>query len=301
MIRPEKSDRGWRRPDERVQKEIHNEDGDIRTKEEHQKKIDKVNPEETRRRSMEAKLQLEGKKILVTGGSRGIGASIVKTLASRGASVGFTYSSREDSAMALLKELPGSGHFTAQLNTSDEASVDRFVQLSLEKFGEIDGLVNNAGITKDGLLLRMKPEDFDQVIQTNLRGTFLLTKGFLKSMIKARKGSIVNITSVIGQTGNAGQANYAASKAGIEAFARSAAQEVASRGIRINNIAPGFIATEMTAVLSEDQKKAIMEKIPMARMAEAEEVATVVAFLVSEDSKYMTGHTLSVNGGMFMN
>ncbi len=245
--------------------------------------------------------QLAGKKVLVTGGSRGIGASIVRILAARGAQVGFTYSSREDAAIALLKELPGAGHFTSQLNTSDEASVENFINKSIENFGEIDGLVNNAGITKDGLLLRMKTEDFDNVINTNLKGTFLLTKGLLKSMLKARKGSIVNITSVIGQTGNAGQANYAASKAGIEGFSKSVALEVASRGIRVNNIAPGFIATEMTSVLTDEQKSGIQSKIPMGRIAAPEEIATVVAFLLSDDSKYMTGHTLSVNGGMFMN
>lgn len=246
-------------------------------------------------------LQLKGRKVIVTGGSRGIGASIVKLLAQRGAQVGFTYASREDAAMEVLKSLPGEGHFIAHLNVSDEASVNQFVEKCLEKFGEIDGLVNNAGITKDGLLMRMKADDFESVIQTNLKGVFLLTKAFIKSMIKARKGSIVNITSVIGQTGNAGQSNYAASKAGTEAFGRSIAAEVASRGIRVNSVAPGFIATEMTSVLTEDQQKAILEKIPMGRIADAEEVATVVSFLLSDDSKYVTGHTLSVNGGMFMN
>lgn len=187
------------------------------------------------------------------------------------------------------------------MNTADEASVETAVGQVLTKFGEIDGVVNNAGITKDTLLLRMKTEDFDAVINTNLRGTFLVTKAFLKSMVKARKGSIVNITSVIGQTGNAGQANYAASKAGIEAFSRSTAQEIASRGIRVNCIAPGFIGTEMTGVLTDDQKNAILSKIPMNRIAEPSEIATVVSFLISEDSKYITGHTLSVNGGLFMN
>jgi len=244
---------------------------------------------------------LAGKKVFITGGSRGIGASIVKLLAERGAQVAFTYSSRADAAEKILKELPGSGHFHLQMNTADETSVDAAINQVLEKFGEVDGVVNNAGITKDGLLLRMKPEDFDSVINTNLRGTFLVTKGFLKSMVKARKGSIVNITSVIGQTGNAGQANYAASKAGTEAFSRSIAQEVGSRGIRVNCIAPGFIGTEMTEVLTEDQKKAILTKIPMQRIADPSEIATVVSFLISEDSKYITGHTLSVNGGLFMN
>jgi 3-oxoacyl-[acyl-carrier protein] reductase len=179
--------------------------------------------------------------------------------------------------------------------------VDSAIKQVVEKFGDIDGVVNNAGITKDGLLMRMKSEDFDAVVNTNLRGTFLVTKGFLRTMIKARKGSIVNITSVIGQTGNAGQANYAASKAGTEGFSRSVAQEVASRNVRVNCVAPGFIDTEMTSELTEDQKKGILTKIPMERMAQAEEVATAVAFLLSEDAKYITGHTLSVNGGLFMN
>lgn len=244
---------------------------------------------------------LSGKKVFVTGGSRGIGAAIVQMLAERGAQVAFTYASRADAAEKLLSSLPGTGHFHLQMNTADEASVDAGINQVLEKFGEVDGVVNNAGITKDGLLLRMKTEDFDSVINTNLRGTFLVTKGFLKSMVKARKGSVVNITSVIGQTGNAGQANYAASKAGTEAFSRSIAQEVASRGIRVNCIAPGFIGTEMTEVLSDDQKKAILSKIPMQRIAEPSEIASVVSFLISEDSKYITGHTLSVNGGLFMN
>ena len=156
-------------------------------------------------------------------------------------------------------------------------------------------------MTKDGLLLRMKTEDFDSVISTNLRGTFMVVRGVLRGMLKSRAGSIVNITSVIGQTGNAGQANYAASKAGLEAFSRSAAQEVASRGIRVNCIAPGFIATEMTGVLTDEQKKSILAEIPMQRIAEPSEVAAAVGFLLSDDSKYITGHTLSVNGGLFMN
>lgn len=186
------------------------------------------------------------------------------------------------------------------MNLNDESSVEAACSRVLEKFGNIDGVVNNAGVTKDTLLLRMKADDFQSVIETNLKGTFLVTKGFLKSMLKARKGSIVNITSIIGQTGNPGQANYAASKAGIEAFAKSTALEIASRGIRVNCIAPGFISTEMTGALSEDQKKAILSKIPMERIADPEEVAYAVAFLISDESKYITGHTISVNGGMYM-
>jgi 3-oxoacyl-[acyl-carrier protein] reductase len=244
---------------------------------------------------------LQGKKILVTGGSRGIGAAIVQQLASRGAQVAFTYSSREDAAQAVLAQLPGSGHFVARMNLQDEASIEAALAQVIEKFGNLDGVVNNAGMTKDGLLLRMKTEDFDSVIQTNLRGTFIVTRGVLKPMLKARTGSIVNITSVIGQTGNAGQANYAASKAGLEAFSKSVAQEVASRSIRVNCIAPGFIATEMTDTLTEDQKKGILAQIPMSRIADPSEIASCVSFLLSDDSKYITGHTLSVNGGLYMN
>lgn len=244
---------------------------------------------------------LQNKKILVTGGSRGIGAAMVQWLANQGAQVAFTYSSREESAQKVLSGLPGQGHFFVRMNLQDESSVESALNQVIEKFGSLDGVVNNAGMTKDTLLLRMKTEDFDQVLQTNLRGNFLVVRGVLKGMLKARAGSIVNITSVIGQTGNAGQANYAASKAGLEAFSRSVAQEVASRGIRVNCVAPGFIATEMTDVLTEDQKKAILENIPMQRIAAPEEVASAVGFLLSDDSKYITGHTLSVNGGLFMN
>ncbi len=244
--------------------------------------------------------RLLGKKVFVTGGSRGIGAAIVKHLASQGAQVAFSYSSQPASAEAVLKELPGLGHFIVPLQLQNEESVISACEQVLAHFGELDAVVNNAGITKDQLLLRMKTEDFDAVIQTNLRGTFLVTKTLLKSMLKARKGSIVNITSVIGQTGNAGQANYAASKAGTEAFSKSIALEVGSRGIRVNCVAPGFIQTEMTEILNDEQKKNILSKIPLGRIAEAKEVASVVAFLVSEESSYITGHTLSVNGGMYM-
>lgn len=243
---------------------------------------------------------LSSQKILVTGGSRGIGAAIARELAEEGASVALTYVSREDAAQAVLKSLPGSGHLAIRMDVADEASVEKGIEQILAAWSQIDGVVNNAGITKDGLLLRMKTEDFDQVIAANLRGTFLVTKAILKPMIKARKGSILNITSVVGQTGNAGQANYAASKAGVEAFSRSTAAEVASRGIRVNCLAPGFIATEMTGILNEEQKKGILAEIPLGRIAEAKEVATAAAFLLSDRASYITGHTLSVNGGMFM-
>lgn len=244
--------------------------------------------------------QLEELNIFVTGGSRGIGASIVRLLAERGARVAFTYAKNQSSAEELLRTLPGEGHRIYPLLLENEASIESTVELALKDYESFDGLVNNAGLTRDQLLLRMKTEDFDQVIASNLRGSFLVTKAFLKSFVKQRKGSIVSVTSVIGQMGNSGQTNYAASKAGLEAFSKSLAQEVASRNIRVNCVAPGFIKTEMTESLSEDQKKMILDKIPMGRIAEASEVATTIAFLLSEDSKYITGHTLSVNGGMYM-
>ncbi len=244
---------------------------------------------------------LKGKKLIVTGGSRGIGAQIVQLLAAEGAQVAFTYSSKEESAARVAQSLVGDGHFFLQMNVSDEASVEKTMTEIVSRLGEVDGLVNNAGITKDQLLVRMRTEDFDQVINTNLRGTFLVTKHIAKYMMKARKGSVVNITSVVGQTGNAGQSSYAASKAGTVAFSKSVAMELASRGVRCNCIAPGFIGTEMTEGLSGDTKEKILAEIPMSRFGETIDVAHAVRFLLSDESAYITGHTLSVNGGMYMN
>ncbi len=244
---------------------------------------------------------LQGKKIVVTGGSRGIGAAIVKLLAEEGAQVAFTYSSREEAAQQVAHSLTGEGHFYIKMDISNEESVNSAVEHILEKWPEVDGVVNNAGITKDQLLLRMKTEDFDNVVNTNLRGTYLVTKAFTKPMMKARKGSIVNIVSIIGETGNAGQANYAASKAGTIAFAKSVAQEMGSRNIRVNNVAPGYIGTEMTEGLSEEVKNKMMERIPLGRMGEGNDVEQAVRFLLSDESRYITGHTLDVNGGMHMN
>jgi 3-oxoacyl-[acyl-carrier protein] reductase len=243
---------------------------------------------------------LAGKKIIVTGSSRGIGAGIARLLAAEGAQVAVTYSSSEGPAREVLSSLPGAGHMISPLRVDDEASVSQAFETILAQFGELDGLVNNAGITKDQLLLRMKTEDFQSVIQTNLTGTFLCTKLAVKTMMKARKGSIVNITSVIGQTGNAGQANYAASKAGVEGFTKSIAQEVGSRNVRVNCVAPGFIVTDMTDKLNEEQKAAILSKVPLAGLGQADDVAHAVAFLLSDKARYITGHTLSVNGGLHM-
>lgn len=246
-------------------------------------------------------LNLAEKKIFVTGGSRGIGAAIVKYLAEQKASVCFTYSSNEVMAHELLKSLPGPGHLCMKLDVANEANVETVVADVLSKWQKVDGVVNNAGITKDQLLLRMKSDDFSRVLNTNLNGVFYVTKAFSKSMLKARSGSFVNISSVIGSTGNAGQANYAASKGGLEAFTKSVALELASRSIRANCVAPGYIKSDMTAALSEDQLKVFADKIPLARPGEASEVAAAVAFLLSDASSYITGQTLHINGGLFLN
>ncbi len=244
--------------------------------------------------------RFQGKCILVTGSSRGIGAGIARKLAAEGARVAITYSSNPDSAQKVLESLPGEGHIRLQLNVGDEASVQAAFDEVAKTFGKLDGLVNNAGITRDQLLLRMKTEDFESVINTNLKGAFLCTRAAVKLMIKARTGSIVNITSVIGEMGNPGQSNYAASKAGVEGFTKSVAQEVASRNVRVNCIAPGFIVTEMTDVLTDQQKEAILAKVPLNALGDVEDIASATAFLLSPESKYITGHTLSVNGGLYM-
>jgi 3-oxoacyl-[acyl-carrier protein] reductase len=241
-----------------------------------------------------------GKKILVTGSSRGIGAGIAKRLAQEGATVAVTYAGNAQSAEAVRASLPGEGHLLLQLNIADEASVEAAFTQITQKWGGLDGLVNNAGVTKDGLLLRMKTEDFQSVIDTNLKGTFLCTRAAVKMMLKARTGSIVNITSVIGEMGNAGQANYAASKAGVVGFTKSIAQEVASRSIRVNCVAPGFIVTDMTDAMNDKAKEAILSKVPLNTLGDTDDVANATAFLLSSESKYITGHVLSVNGGMYM-
>jgi len=247
-------------------------------------------------------ISLSNQRILVTGGSRGIGASIVKYLDEAGAKLAFTYASRPDQAELVLAQLKNNAqHKIFPLHLTDESQINLASDQILQFFdGEIDGLVNNAGITKDQLFMRMKTQDFDEVIQVNLRGTFLVTKAFLRAFTKQRRGSIVNITSVIGQTGNPGQANYAASKAGVELMARSLALELATRNVRINCIAPGFIETEMTKAFTDQQKDSILGKIPLGRVAKPEEVASVVAFLLGKESSYITGSTINVNGGMFM-
>ena len=240
------------------------------------------------------------KTILVTGSSRGIGRAIALKLAEQGARVAITYSSNPQAAEKVLGQLAGSGHLMLHLNVSDEASVTAAFEEISAKWGKLDGLVNNAGITRDTLILRMKADDFQAVIDTNLKGVFLCTRAAVKMMLKARIGSIVNITSVIGEMGNAGQSNYAASKAGVHGFAQSIAKEVASRNIRVNCVAPGFIVTDMTESMTDTQKKAILDNVPLGTLGDTDDVANAAMFLLSHEAKYITGHTLSVNGGLYM-
>lgn len=246
-------------------------------------------------------MDLTGKNIFITGASRGIGAGIALKCAELGARVALTYSSSEAQAKSVLASLPGSGHLMFKMNVTSKEEVDSVSAQVIEAFGDIHGLVNNAGITKDQLLLRMKDEDFDAVLKANLYGPFYVCKAFAKNMLKTRKASVVNISSVIGSSGNAGQANYAASKAGIEGLTRSLALELASRNVRFNAVAPGYINSDMTAALAENQLKFFSEKIPLGRAGEAHEVAHTVAFLLSDLSSYITGQTIHVNGGLYLN
>ena len=238
--------------------------------------------------------------VLITGSSRGIGAGIARHLSSLGMRVAMTYSRSKDKALKVMEELTGEGHLVLKMDLEDESSVEQAFKQVVSEFGGLFGLVNNGGVTSDQILLRMKTSDFDRVIRTNLRGTFLCTKQALKVMIKARRGSVVNITSVVGQMGGAVQSNYSASKAGILAFSKSVALEVASRGIRINCVAPGFIKTDMTEQLNQERKKIILSSIPMGTMGGPLDVAHCVAFLLGDESKYVTGQSLGVNGGLLM-
>ena len=245
---------------------------------------------------------LDGKCALVTGASRGIGRAIAVKLASEGAKVALNYAGNAAAAEEVKKEIEASGGqaITVQADVSDPASVEAMVQTVVDAFGQIDILVNNAGITRDGLLLRMKDEDFDAVINTNLKGIFYTTKLVSKLMMKKRFGRIVNMASVVGLTGNAGQTNYAAAKAGVIGFSKSAAKELAARGITVNMVAPGFIETDMTAVIPEKAKEAMMGGIPLGRAGKPEDVANAVLFLVSDQAAYITGQVLKVDGGMVM-
>jgi len=243
---------------------------------------------------------LQGKVAIITGASRGIGSGIAKVFAEQGANVAFTYSSSVESAMALENELNALGIKAKgyQSNAANFEEAQKLVDDVIAEFGTIDVLINNAGITKDNLLMRMSEEDFDKVIEINLKSVFNMTKAVQKIMLKNRKGSIVNMSSVVGVKGNAGQANYAASKAGMNGFTKSIALELGSRNIRCNAIAPGFIETEMTAKLNEDVVKSWREAIPLKRGGTPEDVANVCVFLASDMSAYVTGQVINVDGGM---
>lgn len=245
---------------------------------------------------------LANKVALVTGGSRGIGRQIVLQLAQSGADVAFTYRSRVEEANTLVAEIQKLGRKAAafQSNAADTNQSNEVVQSVIKDFGKLDILVNNAGITKDGLLMRMSEQDWDDVIQTNLKSVFNFTKAVCRQMMGQQSGKIVNIASVVGVVGNAGQANYVASKAGVIGFTKSLAKELASRNIQVNAIAPGFIETDMTEKLNEKQKEAILSIIPQKRIAKPEEIASVVCFLASEGANYITGQTINVDGGMAM-
>ena len=243
---------------------------------------------------------LEGKTAIITGASRGIGRGIAKVFASHGANIAFSYSSSVDAAMALEKELATKGVKVKgyQSDASNFAQSQEFVDAVVAEFGTVDILVNNAGITKDNLLMRINEEDFDKVIEVNLKSVFNMTKAVQRIMLKQRKGSIINMRSVVGVKGNAGQSNYAASKAGIIGFTKSIALELGSRNIRCNAIAPGFIETEMTAVLDEKVVQGWRDVIPLKRGGQPEDVANACVFLASEMSAYITGQVLNVDGGM---
>jgi 3-oxoacyl-[acyl-carrier protein] reductase len=241
---------------------------------------------------------LTGKTALVTGASGGIGANIARTLHGAGATVGLS-GTRVDPLEALAGELGDRAH-VLPCNLSDMAAVEALPKKATAAMGSVDILVNNAGITRDNLFMRMLDDEWQSVIDVNLTATFKLCKGVMRGMMKARWGRIVNISSIVGATGNPGQANYAASKAGMVGMSKSLAYEVASRGITVNAIAPGFIATAMTDKLSDDQKAGIMAQIPAGRMGEAHEIASAVLYLASAESAYVTGTTLHVNGGMAM-
>ncbi len=245
---------------------------------------------------------LEGKVALVTGASRGIGSEIAKKLASQGAAVILNFNGSKEKAEEVKKEIEASGGTAAlcQLDVSDYAACEECMKDIIREYGHLDILVNNAGITRDGLLMKMSEEDFDRVIQINLKGAFHTIRFASRQMLKQKSGRIINISSVVGVAGNAGQANYAAAKAGIIGLTKTAAKELASRGITVNAIAPGFIDTDMTAGLSDKVKEAAAAQIPLGTFGKPEDVAAAVSFLASEDAGYITGQVLHVDGGMVM-
>ncbi|CAI0726800.1 3-oxoacyl-[acyl-carrier-protein] reductase FabG [Serratia entomophila] len=243
-------------------------------------------------------MSFEGKVVLVTGASRGIGRAIAETFVARGAKVIGTATS-ESGAEAISGYLGANGK-GFMLNVVDAQSIDSMLASIRAEFGEIDILVNNAGITRDNLLMRMKDDEWADILDTNLTSVFRLSKAVMRAMMKKRFGRIITIGSVVGTMGNAGQANYAAAKAGLIGFSKSLAREVASRGITVNVVAPGFIETDMTRALTDDQRAGILSSVPANRLGDAKEIASAVAFLASDEAGYITGETLHVNGGMYM-
>jgi len=243
---------------------------------------------------------LNGRVAFVTGASRGIGAAIAFSLAMAGARVGVNYNTSRESAEKVIEKITHGGGeaFLVEGNVSEEASAGAAVKQVISQCGQIDILVNNAGINRDRLLMRMKIEDWDEVLDVNLRGTFLCSKLVMPQMIKQRKGRIVNISSVVGLRGNPGQANYAAAKAGLIGFTKAVAREVASRNVTVNAVAPGFITTGMVEELSEDTQKQILDKIPMGRFGSAEDVSQAVLFLCGDGASYITGQVITIDGGL---
>ena len=247
-------------------------------------------------------MRLLGQSAIVTGGSRGIGKAIALRLAAEGADVTLTYHSNGSAAEETIKEIEALGRkvIAIKSDASKAEGAVEVVEKALAAFGKIDILVNNAGITRDTLLMRMSEEDWDAVLDTNLKGVFLLTKAVIRPMMSAKRGKIITVSSVVGLVGNPGQANYCASKAGVIGFSKSLAKEVGSRGITVNVIAPGYIETDMTEKLNEAQRKSIMDMIPLKRIGLPQEISGLVAFLGSSDADYITGETIKVDGGMAM-
>ncbi|MBD0785151.1 3-oxoacyl-ACP reductase FabG [Vibrio sp. Y2-5] len=243
-------------------------------------------------------MSLEGKVALVTGASRGIGKAIAELFVERGATVIGTATS-ESGAQAISAYLGDNGKGLA-LNVTDAESIETVLKAINDEFGAIDILVNNAGITRDNLLMRMKDDEWSDILDTNLTSIFRMSKAVLRGMMKKRSGRIINVGSVVGTMGNAGQANYAAAKAGVIGFTKSMAREVASRGVTVNTVAPGFIETDMTKALNDEQRAATLAQVPAGRLGDPREIASAVAFLASPEGAYITGETLHVNGGMYM-
>jgi len=247
-------------------------------------------------------MQLKGKTAVVTGGSRGIGRAIALKLASCGANVVVNYTRNSKAADEVVAEIKamGSSGMAVKADVSIASEVENLVNEVLKTFGSIDILVNNAGITRDNLIIRMTEKEFDEVINTNLKGAFICTKAVSRVMIKQKSGKIINVSSVVGIVGNAGQSNYAAAKAGLIGFTKSMAKELAKRGINVNAVAPGFIQTDMTSVLPENVKEEFLKSIPLMRIGKPEDIANTVLFLASEYSDYITGQVINIDGGMVM-